>query len=141
MAEAEAALAAADLYLNPFPHGGATMTHLALLHGVPPETLRRRTTRSIDQFLVESHGFAELLADSPAQYLELAVRLGRDGAWRAALRARLLQAAARPGFVADPAHGRRQRDAVLALWQARGLERRQGGQAEAPAAAGRPPGD
>ena len=112
VAEAEAALACADLYLNPFPHGGATMTHLALIHGIPPVTLRRRSTRSIDQFLVASHGFAELLADTPEDYIALARSLGTDPARRNAIRTRLKQAAANPGFVGNPDHARALREAM-----------------------------
>jgi predicted O-linked N-acetylglucosamine transferase (SPINDLY family) len=115
VAEAEAALGCADLYLNPFPHGGATMTHLALIAGIPPVTLRRGSTRSIDQFLVESHGFAELLADTPAAYIALAQALGRDPARRAALRSRLQAAAKTPGFVNDPAFSRTMQQAIDTL--------------------------
>jgi hypothetical protein len=115
VAEAEAALSCADLYLNPFPHGGATMTHLALIHGVPPITLRRRSTRSIDQFLVETHGFAELLANTPEEYIALAQTLGTDPARRADIRARLKTAAQSPGFVANPTYSRTMQDAIEGL--------------------------
>ncbi|MGO4855672.1 hypothetical protein, partial [Phaeovulum sp. W22_SRMD_FR3] len=85
VAEAEAALACADIYLNPFPHGGATMTHLALIYGVPPVTLRRRSTRSIDQFLVQSLGFGDLLVNSPEAYIARAQALAADPDARRAL--------------------------------------------------------
>ncbi|MGA0543633.1 hypothetical protein, partial [Neotabrizicola sp. VNH66] len=116
VAEAEAALSCADVYLNPFPHGGATMTHLALIHGVPPVTLRRRSTRSIDQFLVESHGFADLLADTPEAYVALARSLGNDPARRATLKQRLHRAAADPGFVNNPDYAKNMQNAVQNLW-------------------------
>ncbi|MFN6978161.1 MAG: hypothetical protein ACK4OP_08565, partial [Gemmobacter sp.] len=119
VAEAEAALACADLYLNPFPHGGATMTHLALIHGVPPVTLRRRSTRSIDQFLVASHGFAELLADTPEDYIALARALATDTARREALRTRLRTAPRPPAFVASDSYARTMREAVETLWNTR----------------------
>ncbi|SIS59440.1 glycosyltransferase 61 family protein [Phaeovulum vinaykumarii] len=106
VAEAEAALSCADVYLNPFPHGGATMTHLALIYGVPPVTLRRRSTRSIDQFLIGSLGATELLADTPADYVELAHVLATDPARRAALSARLREAARQPVFVDNPEYSR-----------------------------------
>lgn len=78
VSEAEAAVELADLYLAPFPHGGATMLHLALVRGVPPIVLRRTSTRSIDQFLVDSFGFSDLLADSPQDYVQLVQRLAND---------------------------------------------------------------
>jgi predicted O-linked N-acetylglucosamine transferase (SPINDLY family) len=104
VAEAEAALSLADIYLNPFPHGGATMTHLALIYGVPPVTMRRRSTRSIDQFLVASLGFPELLVSSAAEYVALAARLGADAEGRRALQARLRAAGKAPPFVDDPGY-------------------------------------
>ncbi|MDZ4136892.1 MAG: hypothetical protein U1D06_15075, partial [Paracoccaceae bacterium] len=71
VAETEAALGLADIYLNPFPHGGATMMHLALVYGKPAVTLRRRSTRSIDQFLLSALGFDDLLAQTPQDYVTL----------------------------------------------------------------------
>ncbi|MFN4128554.1 MAG: hypothetical protein ACK4GC_01870, partial [Paracoccaceae bacterium] len=115
VAEAEAALSCADLYLNPFPHGGATMTHLALVHGIPPVTLRRRSTRSIDQFLVETHGFAELLADTPEDYITLARTLATDHARRADIRQRLKTAAKNPGFVNNPTYSKTMQNAIDVL--------------------------
>jgi predicted O-linked N-acetylglucosamine transferase (SPINDLY family) len=106
VAEAEAALACADLYLNPFPHGGATMTHLALIYGVPPVTLRRGSTRSIDQFLIGSLGFEELLASSVEAYVALAQSLARDPARRHAIATRLAKAARTPVFVNSPKHSK-----------------------------------
>lgn len=99
VAEAEAALACSDIYLTPFPHGGATMIHLALIYGIPPVVLRRRSARSIDQFLVGSLGFSELLADSPAEYVRIAARLGHDRSACRDLAARIQKAAQSPVFV------------------------------------------
>ncbi|MBN7787740.1 hypothetical protein JYP51_22715, partial [Ponticoccus gilvus] len=120
VAEAEAALSCADLYLNPFPHGGATMTHLALIYGVPPVTLRRRSTRSIDQFLVASLGFGELLASSEADYVALAQALARDPVRRAEIAARLRTAARNPVFVDSPDHSRAMQAALKRIIAARG---------------------
>ena len=106
VAETEGALALSDIYLNPFPHGGATMTHLALIYGKPPVTLRRRSTRSIDQFLVASLGFPELLASTPEDYVARAAELGGDGARRRDLSARIAEAARAPVFVDNPGYSR-----------------------------------
>ncbi|SLN77311.1 hypothetical protein ROG8370_03955 [Roseovarius gaetbuli] len=110
--EAEAALSCADIYLNPFPHGGATMTHLALIYGVPPVTLRRGSTRSIDQFLVSALGFEELLASDVEAYVALAQRLARDTALRTDTATRLKQAARNPVFVDSPQHSKAMQKAL-----------------------------
>ncbi|WP_435257284.1 hypothetical protein ACSBLW_14330 [Thioclava sp. FR2] len=119
VAEAEAALGCADIYLNPFPHGGATMTHLALVHGIPPITLRRRSTRSIDQFLTETHGFAELLTDTPEDYIALATALGTDHDRRNDLKSRLKAAAKNPGFVNNPIFSKNMESAIEGLVKAK----------------------
>jgi predicted O-linked N-acetylglucosamine transferase (SPINDLY family) len=116
VAEAEAALQLADLYLTPFPHGGATMVHLALIYGVPPVVLRRRSTRSIDQFLVGSLGFPELLASTPDDYVALAARLAQDPK-RRALAARIAEAAKHPVFVDSDSYSLQMQRAVLGLLQ------------------------
>ncbi len=101
VAEAEATVALSDIYLSSFPHGGATMTHLALIYGVPPVVLRRRDTRSIDQFLVGSLGLSDLLASSTDAYIEKIRGLATDPARRQALAARVREAARKPVFVAN----------------------------------------
>ena len=115
LAEAEAALSCADIYLSPFPHGGATMTHLALIYGIPPVTLRRRSPRSIDQFLIESLGFPELLADTPADYIALVQALAADAPRRRALAEAVRQAARHPVFVDNPEYSRDMERAVEGL--------------------------
>jgi predicted O-linked N-acetylglucosamine transferase (SPINDLY family) len=112
VAEAEAALSCADVYLNPFPHGGATMTHLALIYGVPPVTLRRRSTRSIDQFLVSALGFPELLASSPEAYVALAQDLARHPDTRQDIAKRLRKAARHPVFVDSADHSDQMQAAI-----------------------------
>jgi predicted O-linked N-acetylglucosamine transferase (SPINDLY family) len=102
VAEAEAALALSDLYLAPFPHGGATMTHLALIYGVPPVVLRRHSTRSIDQFLVDTLGMRELLVSTPDDYVARVVELATDTGARRALATAMKEAARKPAFVANP---------------------------------------
>ncbi|MFC7704769.1 glycosyltransferase 61 family protein [Plastorhodobacter daqingensis] len=115
VAEAEALLSLSDLYLAPFPHGGATMMHLSLIHGLPPVVLRRRSTRSIDQFLLESLGFDELVAETREDYVALAAALGRDAPRRKALAARIHAAAQHPPFVANPDHSRRMQATIDTL--------------------------
>ncbi len=134
VAEAESALALCDVYLNPYPHGGATMTHLALVNGKPPVTLRRRSTRSIDQFLTATMGFDELLVSDADEYVALVRDLGRDPARRADLSARMLEAAKNPGFVRDPDWSRAMQAAILGAFEA--LRTAPGDAAPVPADAG-----
>lgn len=112
VAEAEAAVALSDIYLSSFPHGGATMTHLALIYGTPPVVLRRRDARSIDQFLVGSLGFDELLASTTDDYVALVGRLGSDHKHRKALSERVRAAARHPVFVANPDFSRAMQGAI-----------------------------
>jgi predicted O-linked N-acetylglucosamine transferase (SPINDLY family) len=101
--EAEAAIALSDIYLSSFPHGGATMTHLALIYGTPPVVLRREFTRSIDQFLVSTLGFNQMLANTPDDYVALVADLARDTARRKQLSEEIKEAAKNPPFVASMA--------------------------------------
>lgn len=104
VAEAESLLQLCDIYLNPFPHGGATMTHLALIYGALPVTMRRRTIRSIDQFLINSVGGSSLLVSSTDAYVARVAALARDTKERAELSVRLKTCSAKPIFVDNPAY-------------------------------------
>ncbi len=69
----------ADVALDPFPYSGWITTCDALWMGVPVVTLSGRTAvgrggRSI----LSSIGLPELVAESPQEYLEIAVALARD---------------------------------------------------------------
>lgn len=101
VAEAEAAISLSDIYLSSFPHGGATMTHLALIYGTPPVVLRRQFTRSIDQFLVSTLGFEQMLVNTPDEYVALVASLAQDTARRKQLSAEIKAAAKTPPFVAN----------------------------------------
>jgi predicted O-linked N-acetylglucosamine transferase (SPINDLY family) len=104
VAEAESALALCDIYLNPFPHGGATMTHLALINGKPPVTLRRQSSRAIDQFLIQSIGIHEVLAKTPDEYIRIVTSLAQNATARRALSEKIREAARTPPFVDNPAY-------------------------------------
>lgn len=113
VAEAEAAVALSDIYLSSFPHGGATMTHLALINGVPPVVLRRRDTRSIDQFLVSSLGLSELLASSTDDYVMKVSALSADAERCEALAKKVRAAARQPVFVANDDFSRSMQQAIV----------------------------
>lgn len=102
VAEAEAAVALSDIYLSSFPHGGATMTHLALIYGTPPVVLRRRSTRAIDQFLVSALKFDRMLVSTPQEYIDLVVELAQNPDGLQKLSEAMKTAARNPVFVANP---------------------------------------
>jgi predicted O-linked N-acetylglucosamine transferase (SPINDLY family)/capsular polysaccharide biosynthesis protein len=76
--EIESVIAFSDIYLCSYPHGGATMTTLSLSYGVPTIVLKRSSTQSIDQFIVESMGLSELVANTPSDYLAITKRLSNS---------------------------------------------------------------
>ena len=82
------------------------MTHLALIYGTPPVVLRRRHTKSIDQFLVKSLGFPEMLTNSHDDYVALVAKLARNPAQLSKVSDKIKKAAQRPIFVANPKFSR-----------------------------------
>jgi protein O-GlcNAc transferase len=75
----------------------------------PSPLMRGRHAGAILRML----GITETIAASPEQYVDIAVRLAHDPAWRAALRARI--AASRSSILADPAPVRALEDWLDAL--------------------------
>jgi predicted O-linked N-acetylglucosamine transferase (SPINDLY family) len=87
----------ADLYLDAWDYGGHTSMLDMLYVGVPALTLRgSRIAQRIGANLLSVHRLPELVAETPQQYEQLALALGRDAGARAALRARMQQL--RAGF-------------------------------------------
>ncbi len=80
----------ADLFLDTSPYGAHTTSSDALWMGVPVLTLPGRSFASrVCGSLVKSAGLEDLLCDTPARYVALAVELGKDRQRLAALRAKL----------------------------------------------------
>jgi predicted O-linked N-acetylglucosamine transferase (SPINDLY family) len=84
-----------DVVLDPFPYNGCTTTCDALSMGVPVVTVEGSTLPGRHGVaLLTACGLRELVAQTPANYIELAVKLARPRAdsqqARAALRARFL---------------------------------------------------
>lgn len=67
-----------DIYLASYPHGGATTVTIALSKEKPVIVKRRESTRSIDQFLVNSVGLPELLCDSESEFVDVAVSVAKN---------------------------------------------------------------
>ncbi len=89
-------LHAADAVLDSFHHGGATTSHLCLASGVPMVTWVSETSRS--RFILAYYrlmGIDECMAQTPQRYVEIALRVAHDRAWRREIAERLRQAAPR----------------------------------------------
>jgi predicted O-linked N-acetylglucosamine transferase (SPINDLY family) len=68
-----------DIALDPFPYNGTTTTCEALWMGVPVVALAGDTHMSrVGVSLLTRGGLPELVADRPAQYVEIAARLAAD---------------------------------------------------------------
>ncbi len=68
-----------DIALDPFPYNGTTTTCEALWMGVPVITLAGQAHAGrVGMSLLNQVGLAELIAESPEAYVELAVGLARD---------------------------------------------------------------
>ena len=77
-----------DLGLDPFPYNGHTSTLDALWMGVPVITLAGRTAVGRGGVSILSNvGLTELIAQTPEQYVAIAVELAGDRARLAALAA------------------------------------------------------
>lgn len=83
-------LAAADVLLDPFYFGGCNTSIEALGLGVPVVTLPgARLPGRFTVALYEELGLADCVADSPARYVDLAVRLGTDEEFRRGVSGRI----------------------------------------------------
>ena len=79
-----------DIGLDVFPYNGVTITCEALWMGVPVITLEGTTHASrTGASILSCIGVSELVATTPAQYVEIALRLAADPEKRRALRAGL----------------------------------------------------
>jgi predicted O-linked N-acetylglucosamine transferase (SPINDLY family) len=79
-----------DIALDTFPYNGTTTTCEALSMGVPVVTLSGETYASrVGVSLLSNTGLTELIARSPEEYVEIALRLASDTAGLANLRLRL----------------------------------------------------
>lgn len=109
-----------DVALDPFPYGGGTTTMQCLWMGVPVVTLAGTTSMSRNSIGPLSRvGLADLVADSPASYRDIALRLGADAPRLASLRRDLRSAmAASPSMDAD-AFARSVEDACRSMLDAR----------------------
>ena len=87
-----ARLALADLFLDALPYNAHTTASDALWAGLPLLTCRGHTFAGrVAASLLTAIGLPELIAESPAAYESLAVRLAREPSLLSSLKARLAQ--------------------------------------------------
>jgi predicted O-linked N-acetylglucosamine transferase (SPINDLY family) len=84
-------IAVAEVMLDTIHFGGYNTSLDAFAVGTPVVTLPGEFQRSRHtQAFYREMGFLDCVADSPARYVELAVRLGTDSAYRKAVKAKIL---------------------------------------------------
>lgn len=106
-----------DVTLDPFPYGGGTTTMQSLCMGVPVVTLRgsHAFARNAIGPLSEA-GLGNLIAESPAQYLEIASGLTRNLGWLKETRAGLRRRIVGSPLMDNRLFARRMESAFHAMW-------------------------
>jgi predicted O-linked N-acetylglucosamine transferase (SPINDLY family) len=95
-------MALSEVLLDPIHFGGGNTTYEAFSMDVPVVTLPSRFLRGrITWALYDQMGVRDCLAASPEEYVDLAVRLGTDKEYRAAISAKIK--AAKPVLYENPA--------------------------------------
>jgi predicted O-linked N-acetylglucosamine transferase (SPINDLY family) len=85
-----ASLRSSDIFLDSIGWSGCNTTLLALEHGVPVVTLPGRFMRGRhSSAILTAAGITDTIAKDTDDYVRIAVRLGRDVAWRQELSARM----------------------------------------------------
>jgi predicted O-linked N-acetylglucosamine transferase (SPINDLY family) len=103
--------ALADVMLDPLHFGGGNTSYEGLAVGTPIVTLPSQFLRGrITCALYKQMGVLDCIAASPEEYVERAVQLGTDPAYRAQVRDRLLAAS---GVLYENAAGVRELEQVL----------------------------
>lgn len=109
---------AADLFLDTAPFNAGTTASDALWAGLPVLTLAGEAFPArMAGSLLHAVGLPELVAASPAEYEALALRLGRDPAALASLRARLARSRATHALFDTDRFRRHLEAAYAAMWE------------------------
>lgn len=109
----------ADIALDPYPFNGGVTTCHALWMGLPVVTLSGQSAASrVGRSLLGGIGLAELAAENPAQYRDIALGLAKDRARLALLRASLRERMASGGLLDGQGLAREVEAAYRAMWQA-----------------------
>lgn len=82
----------ADIFLDSIGVAGTTTTLEAISHNLPVVTLPGEFLRGrVSTGILQKMGIPETIASSPEDYVDIAIRLGKDAAWRERVRARMAQ--------------------------------------------------
>lgn len=88
----QATLAACDVVLDPIHFSGGNTSLEAFAVGKPVVTMQGRSMRGrFTAGFYRAMGLADMVADSPADYVALAIRLGRDAEFRNAMARRIAE--------------------------------------------------
>lgn len=84
-------IAQSDVMLDTFPFGGGLTTHDALAVGTPVVTFPSQFMRGrATYYCYQKMGMMDCVAESPQHYVEIALRLGTDAAFRERIKAKIL---------------------------------------------------
>lgn len=107
-----------DMALDTFPYHGTTTTCEAMWMGVPVVSLAGNTHVSrVGLSLLSNVGLGELAADSPDQYVRIAVELAQDRTRLAELRSTLRQRMQSSPLMDAPRFARSVEDAYRTMWR------------------------
>jgi predicted O-linked N-acetylglucosamine transferase (SPINDLY family)/predicted SAM-dependent methyltransferase len=107
-----------DVALDVFPYNGATTTCEALWMGVPVVSLAGAThVARVGASILTHAGLPELVAESPEQYVEIALSLARDRERLAALRAGLRERLRASALLDARGFARQLEDAYRSMWE------------------------
>ena len=82
----------ADIFLDSIGVAGTTTTLEAISHNLPVVTLPGEFLRGrVSTGILQRMGIPETIATSPEDYVDLAIRLGKDAPWRERVRARMAE--------------------------------------------------
>jgi protein O-GlcNAc transferase len=107
-----------DIALDPFPFTGSTTAFEALWMGVPVVTLQGETmVGRWSASMLHALKLDELIADTPARYVEIASALAQDRAKLGSLRAGLRDRLRRSPLTDGPRRARQMERVYRALWR------------------------
>lgn len=108
----------ADIALDPYPFNGGVTTCHALWMGLPVVTLCGQSAASrVGKSILNHIGLAELVADTPQQYKEIAIHLASDPRKIADMRASLRQRMADGGLIDGASLAREAETAYRLMWK------------------------
>ena len=108
----------ADIGLDTFPYNGTTTTCEALWMGVPVVTLAGdRHASRVGVSLLNNVGLGDLVAQTPREYVDAAVRLAEDVQRRQSLRETLRQRMRESALMDPPRFARNVEEAYRTMWR------------------------